>query len=127
MADADLMDAGDHASPGARKCADCGEAVADELRYCPSCGRFVPGGKRRHARAATVAGVALWLALASLVVIGYVWVPVVGFVAEAVVWGYVILSGDWSVSGRRILVGTGIGLGLLAALAVVLRICGVGA
>jgi len=111
-----------------RTCPDCRADVAPDLRYCPACGRFVPGGRGRYTWITTVVGVALWVALASLVVVGYTWIPILGLVAEAAVWVYAISTGDWGgVSGRRVLIGTGIGLALLAILAVVLRICGIGA
>jgi hypothetical protein len=126
MADADLRDGATSEAPAARRCSGCGKSVADDLRYCPSCGRFVPGSRRPVAGVATGAGVALGLALGCLVVAGYIWAPVVGFAAEAAVWGYVILAGDWSVSGRRVLIGTGIGVAVLAVLAVAIRIAGVG-
>ena len=118
------------ADPGnetGRRCPDCGADVGRDLRYCPACGRFVPGGRRRYARVAAVAGVGLWLVLVSLVILGYVWMPIVGATAEAVVWVYAILKGDWDVDSRRIVIATGIGLALLAIAAVVMRICGVGA
>lgn len=126
MADADLRDNAVGASHGSRRCTDCGETVADDLRYCASCGRFVPGGRRRYAWVATGAGVAFLLPLIFLIVVGYIWVPVVGFLAEAVLWGYAILTGDISISGRSILTGTGIGLVLLAVVAFVMWACGVG-
>ncbi len=125
-ADADLRDDSARTSPSTRKCADCGETVADDLRYCPSCGRFVPGGTRPFDIIAKTAGAAFLLPLIFLIVAGYIWVPVVGFLAEAVLWGYVFLTGGLSISVNRILVGTGIGLVLLAVIAVVLWACGVG-
>ena len=126
MADADPRDDSARASRSTRKCADCGETVADDLRYCPSCGRFVPGATRPLGMIAKAAAVAFLLPLVFLVVAGYIWLPVVGFLAEAVLWGYVILKGDLSISTNRILVGTGIGLVLLGIVAVVLWACGVG-
>ena len=114
-------------SSAVRRCADCGADVALDLRYCPSCGRFVPGAVRPLAGIATGAGGVLLPPLVLLALAGYIWIPVVGILAEAVLWGYVFLTGDWRVSGRRILIGTGIGLVLLAIVAVVMRLCGVGA
>jgi len=109
-----------------RACPDCGADVGRDLRYCPACGRFVPGA-RRNSWITTVATAGLWLAVGSFLLVGYAWIPIVGLMAEAALWGYVFLTGDWRVSGRRVLIGTGIGLALLAILAVVLRIRGVGA
>jgi len=127
MAKADPS-SGEAADPSAtRRCLRCGEAVAEGLRYCESCGRFAPGGRRPHAWIATAMGVVFWLFLIVLIYVGYLLVPILGFMAEAALWGYVILYGDIEVSGRRVLIGTGIGLVLLAIAAVVIRICGVGA
>jgi len=111
-----------------RACPDCRADVGRGLRYCPACGRFVPGGRRPYAWITTVVGAALWVAIPSLLLFGYVWLPVIGGIVEISVGGYTVLAGDWEdVSDRNILIGTGIGLVLLAILAVVLRICGVGA
>ena len=87
----------------------------------------MPGGRRRYARVTAVAGVAFGVGLIALVIVGYIWIPVVGLAAEGALWTYAILKGDWSMSGRRVLIGTGIGLALLAVAAVVMRVCGAGA
>ncbi|MHC4247681.1 MAG: hypothetical protein ACYS9X_00995 [Planctomycetota bacterium] len=126
MADADLEDGIAGASRRTRKCTDCGKALADDLRYCPSCGRFVPGSKRPLPGIATGACGALLPPLICLMIAGYIWLPILGLLAEAALWGYVFLTGDLRVSMKRILWGTGIGLALVAVVAIVMRICGVG-
>jgi hypothetical protein len=112
----------------ARACSGCGEALGRNVRFCPACGRYAPGARRPYAWVATVTGVAFWLVLIALVYVGYLLVPILGFMAEAAIWTYAILTGDWGeVEGRNVLIGTGIGLALLAVAAVVMRICGAGA
>ena len=69
MTDDDLRDEGACAPSGTRKCYRCGEAVAEGLRYCESCGRFAPSA-RRHSWITTIATAGLWLAVGSLLLFG---------------------------------------------------------
>ena len=66
------------------KCPDCGSGVCK--KYCTSCGRFVPTPLKKWALDYSVIATP---SLLLLIVFGYIYFPVLGFLSEVFLWIWV--------------------------------------
>ena len=88
-----------------RTCPTCKTELSAFQRLCPACKRFVSGGPNTRKGFALESLIVLVPSLILLAIKGYVWVTVIGFLGEALLWGIALKSkeDEWGITWRAMI------------------------